>query len=142
MVIEHLEAFNEHSTERLLAGFTADAVWATGRDTCRGRSQLAGLFDAGLWELNPSLTLSTLLCDGDAVAVELLEELEVDGERRRFAIAAFFQIRDGLIHAAKVYREGSADIDGRSAAAPAQTDREGEASLPSPEYADSAQRGR
>lgn len=110
-VREHLAAFNAHSTARLLAGFTDDAVWVTGQDVTRGRDGLAELFDDWLWSLDPSLTVRTLITDGPHAAAELVEEFTVDGEPRRENIAVFFRIDGGLISSAKVYREGSADID-------------------------------
>ena len=110
VVREHLDAFNAHSTERVLAGFAPDAVWRTGADVFEGRAGLADLFDPWLWTLNPSLAEVGLVCEGDLVAAQLVEELTVDGELRRFGIAVFFRVRGGLIVAAKVYREGSADL--------------------------------
>lgn len=111
VVLEHLDAFNEHSTDRLLARFAADAVWTTGGDVFEGRAALSELFDDGLWALNPSLAVRTLLADGEGVAAELRETLTIDGEQRRFDIAVFFDVRGGLISRATVYREGSADLD-------------------------------
>ena len=35
----------------------------------------------------------------------------MDGEPREFHIAAFFSVADGVIRTAKIYREGSADIE-------------------------------
>jgi hypothetical protein len=40
VVLEHLDAFNQHSSDRLLAGFSADAVWATGQDVFEGQAAL------------------------------------------------------------------------------------------------------
>jgi hypothetical protein len=111
VVEEHLAAFNAHDTERVLAGFASDAVWATGQDVARGSDALAELFDAGLWELDPSLRVLTLVDADPLVAAELHETLKVGGERRDFRIAVFFTVAGGLIRSAKVYREGSADID-------------------------------
>ncbi|MCU1658124.1 MAG: nuclear transport factor 2 family protein [Pseudonocardiales bacterium] len=111
VVIEHIEAFNAHSSERLLAGFAADAIWVTGQDTTRGRAGLAELFDPWLWSLNPSLTVSRLAAEGNVVAAELREQLTVDGELRTMNIAVFFDVCDAQIVVAKVYREGHADID-------------------------------
>jgi len=115
VVLAHVEAFNDHSTERLLDSLSNDAVWMTGRDILTGRAELAELFDQGLWDLAPSLEVRSLVVDGTAVAVQLYEELTLDGERQGFDIAVFFAISDGLIRTAKVYREGSADIDQSSA---------------------------
>lgn len=110
-VEEHLDAFNAHDTARLLDGFASDAVWATGRDVVRGRDALAELFDDGLWQLDPNLELRSLVAADDLVATELHETITIDGLRTAFGIAAFFTICDGRIATAKVYREGSADLD-------------------------------
>lgn len=109
-IVEHLAAFNAHDTDRLLAGFAQDAVWATGQDVVRGQAALAELFDPGLWELAPSLTTVTLIADERTVAAELYERITIDGAEREFSIAAFFRVADGLITTAKVYREGTADL--------------------------------
>jgi ketosteroid isomerase-like protein len=110
-VEEHVAAFNAHDTARVLAGFAPDAVWATGQDVVRGSDSLAELFDAGLWQLEPSLHVLTLLGEETLVAAELHETITVEGARHDFRIAVFFTVEAGLIQAAKVYREGSADID-------------------------------
>lgn len=110
-VAAHLDAVNAHDTERLLALFAEDVEWITGRDRFAGRAGLAELFDSGLWALEPSLTVVRMIANGTTVAAQLREQLTVAGEPRDFAIAAFFDVRDGLIRRAKVYREGSADID-------------------------------
>jgi uncharacterized protein len=111
VVDEHLAAFNAHDTARLLARFADDAAWSTGQDVMRGREALAELFDAGLWALQPSLTTTAMVAEEGTVAAELHERITVDGELREFSIAAFFEVSDGLITTAKVYREGIADID-------------------------------
>jgi uncharacterized protein len=111
LVEEHLAAFNAHDTERLLATLAPDVVWATGQDVCRGHDELAGLFDPGLWELDPSLSAAHILSDTTRVAAELVERITVDGELREFHIAAFFTVEEGVIRTAKIYREGSADIE-------------------------------
>jgi len=111
VVLGHLEAFNQHNSARLLAGFTADASWTTGQYFVTGRDGIADLFDAWLWQLQPSLTVMTVIAQHDAVAVELIEELVVDGGPHRYSIAAFFRLKGGLISAAKVYREGMATIE-------------------------------
>jgi ketosteroid isomerase-like protein len=111
LVDEHLAAFNAHDSARLLAGLAEDAQWATGQDVFRGREALADLFDESLWAMEPTLEQRTIVVGDDAAATELMEELTVDGEQRRFAIAVFFRFADGLITHATVYREGSADIE-------------------------------
>jgi ketosteroid isomerase-like protein len=110
VVEEHLAAFNAHDTGRLLARFTEDAVWITGQDRVTGRAALAELFDDWLWSLNPRLDPIWIVADGDRAAAQLHELLIVDGQRREFDIAVFFELADGLIRRAKVYREGSAEL--------------------------------
>jgi limonene-1,2-epoxide hydrolase len=111
LIEEHLAAFNAHDSDRLLKTLAADVVWATGQDVCRGHDELAGMFDAGLWALDPSLTTARMLADTTTVAAELIERITVDGELREFHIAAFFTVEEGVIRSAKIYREGSADIE-------------------------------
>jgi ketosteroid isomerase-like protein len=110
VITEHLAAFNAHDTDRLLAGFDRDAVWVTGQDEFRGLPALRDLFDAGLWELTPSLTTVSLLIEGDRAAAELRERITVAGRVEEFSIALFAEVAGGLIRRAKVYREGSADL--------------------------------
>lgn len=110
MVLDHVEAFNQHDRRRLLAGLAPDAVWNTGRDTFVGHAALAELFDDDLWLLGPSLGVQNLVCDGSVVAAQFIEALTVEGVRQSFAIAGFFVIRAGLIQSVKIYREGSADV--------------------------------
>ena len=109
-VLEHVAAFNARDTGRLLAGFAADAVWVTGQDRFAGHGELATLFDAGLWALEPHLEVRALICAERDAAAQLHERLTVDGETREFDIAVFFELSGGLITRAKVYREGSADL--------------------------------
>jgi hypothetical protein len=111
VVDQHLAAFNAHDSDRLLGWFAIDAVWSTGRDVMRGHDELAELFDAGLWQLDPSLTTIAVVADEHLVAAQLHERITIDGELREFSIAAFFHVVDGLITKAKVYREGTADLD-------------------------------
>jgi hypothetical protein len=109
-ILEHLDAFNQHDTRRLIAGLSSTVVWRTGSDRFEGHSQLGALFGDALWDLAPSLLLRSLLIDGKTAAAELREDLTVDGVAQAFAIAVFFEIEAGLIERATVYREGSADI--------------------------------
>jgi uncharacterized protein len=109
-VHEHIAAFNAHDTARLLAGFAPEAVWITGADRFTGHAQLADVFNPWLWSLAPQLSVLGLVIAGDEAAARLHESLTVEGERREFDIAVFFEFTDGLIRWAKVYREGSADL--------------------------------
>jgi ketosteroid isomerase-like protein len=109
-VREHVRAFNDRDLDALLAGFTDDAVWITGTSCARGRVELTELFSGAMDGLLPTLTVQTLLADGDRVACQMTETLTFEGRERSYAIAAFFALRGGLIASAKVYREGSAEV--------------------------------
>jgi len=111
LVLDHVEAFNTHDRARLLRGVAEDVVWSTGRDTTVGVEALAEIFNDGLWVMQPSLTVEHLLVQGNRAGAQMSEALTVVGEQRCFAIAVFFHIRGGRIRQAKVYREGSADIE-------------------------------
>ncbi|GGP66685.1 nuclear transport factor 2 family protein [Saccharothrix coeruleofusca] len=110
VIREHVDAFNSRDLEGLLAGFTDDAVWITGTSVARGRAELAELFGNAMAGLLPSLVVDNLLVVGDRAACQLTEELSDGGERLTFSIAGFYQLRDGRIASAKIYREGSAEI--------------------------------
>jgi uncharacterized protein len=111
VVRRHLDAFNAGDLDALMAGFTDDAVWITGTTAVRGRADLTAFFSAAISELAPALTVQDLFADGDRAACQMNETLTVRGEARTVSIAAFYQLRDGRIASAKVYREGSAIAD-------------------------------
>jgi hypothetical protein len=106
VVLNHLAAFNDHDTARLLATF-APMVWATGEDVFHGAVELAGLFNQQLWILRPSLEVLSLVCAGEHAAAELREVLSEEGELHRFAIGVFFHVQQGPIRRGRVYREGT-----------------------------------
>jgi uncharacterized protein (TIGR02246 family) len=108
---EQVRAFNTRDLEALLAGFTDDAVWITGTTVVRGRAELAELFADAMAGLLPTLTVQTLLVQGDRAAAQMTETLTAHGEEQTFSIAAFYTLRGGRIASAKVYREGSAVIE-------------------------------
>jgi SnoaL-like domain len=111
LVLDHVAAFNAHSTARLLAGLTEDAVWVTGQDVVRDHDGLRELFDDWLWSLNPELTVRTLVTQAGCAAAELREDLGVDEQRQSMNIAVFFETDAGRIRSVKVYREGRAEVD-------------------------------
>jgi ketosteroid isomerase-like protein len=111
-VLDHLDAFNAHDADRLIAGLHQDVVWATGSDVFRGTSQLRqDVFDHGLWAMRPVLAVRTLLVEGETAAGIFHEALTVDDEHREFDIAVFLTVHDAVIHTVRVFREGSADIE-------------------------------
>ena len=108
---EHVAAFNAHDAARLLAKFDPDAVWITGADRFAGTVELTELFGDALWAMRPSLEIRAMVADDVRAALQLHESLTIDGEEHAFDIAVFLEFADGLITRAKVYREGSADLD-------------------------------
>jgi hypothetical protein len=107
---DHVEAFNSRNLSALLAGFTDDAVWVTGRSTACGRAELTELFAGAIAGLLPTLTIQKVIAGERQAAAELVEEFSYEGVARVDHIAGFYVFRDGLIASAKIYREGSADL--------------------------------
>ena len=110
IVRAHVLSFNAYDLDGLLACFSAGATWVTGTDHFRGTAELAKLFQSAFSELSPKLTITSMVVDGDHVACELSEQFIVDGVARADHIAAFYEVQSGRITAAKIYREGSADL--------------------------------
>ena len=107
---EHVRAFNDRDIDALMSGFTDDACWITGAAVARGRAELTELFRGAMSGLLPTLTIQDLLTAPDRAACQLIERLTVRGEERVCFIAGFYQLRDGRIASAKIYREGSAEV--------------------------------
>ena len=110
IVRTHVAAFNAHDLDRLLAAFSGDATWVTGTDRFHGAADLRKLFASAFSESSPQLSIKNMVVDGDQVACELSEQFVVDGVARVDHIAGFYRVQAGRITAAKIYREGSADI--------------------------------
>lgn len=110
VVTRHIDAFNAHDLDALMACFSADASWVTGSDRFQGAAALRTLFAGAFDALSPRLTLLSLVVQGDRVACELREDYSAEGVDRADHIAGFFRVEAGRISAAKIYREGSADI--------------------------------
>jgi hypothetical protein len=104
-------AFNARDLDALMAGFTEDASWITGSTVVRGLGELTELFAAAMQGLLPTLTIQNLITVGDRAACEMIETLTFDGEDLTFAIAGFYRLREGRIASAKIYREGSAELE-------------------------------
>jgi uncharacterized protein len=109
VVSRHIEAFNARDLDSLMAGLSEDATWVTGTDSFRGAADLEELFSSAFTELSPRLHVESLLAQDDRVACELREDYFADGDRRTDHVAGFYRVEAGLITAAKIYREGSAD---------------------------------
>jgi uncharacterized protein (TIGR02246 family) len=71
VVRERIEAFNDGDLERLMAGFTEDALWITGRTTVRGRDELRSFFGAAIKGLRPNLALRNLIVDDCHAACQM-----------------------------------------------------------------------
>jgi hypothetical protein len=109
-VRRHLRAFNERDVEALIAGLTEDAVWITGGAVVTGHAELTEFFAGALTALAPTLHVRTLVAGGDHVVCELVETLTAAGRAHTFHMAAFYRLRGSRIAAAKIYREGSAEL--------------------------------
>jgi len=59
---------------------------------------------------NLTLTVTSLVAEGDRVECELREQLVVEGSARIDHIAGSYQVEAGQIVAAEIYREGSARV--------------------------------
>jgi len=106
----HVAAFDGGRLDELVAGFTDDATWRTGRSDATGTAELRALFAGAIAGLAPRLRIRGLIARGDRVAAELTETLNVDGRTAEVPITAWYRVRDGRIAEAHVYREGSAEI--------------------------------
>lgn len=109
VIVEHVEAFNARDVDRVMAGLTDDAEWATGSHVVRGIGDLRGFFSAAMSEILPTLRLLDFIGDGDRAAAELHEIWHYDGESKQAYIAGFYRLQDNRIRRAKIYREGSAE---------------------------------
>jgi hypothetical protein len=115
LINAHVDAFNARDLEALMAGFADDAVWVTGQTTARGRAELAGLFAGAMKGLLPTLTIQNLIAGEGQAAAQLVEVFTFEGAEHTDHIAGFYVIKQGRIAAAKIYREGSADVAARDA---------------------------
>ena len=110
-VLEHVRAFSEGDMPALMAGLADDTVWITGRTTVRGSAGLEPFFREAVEGLKPRLAVESLVVQGSKAAAQMTETLVWDGVEQSFPIAAFFTLRDGLIVTAKIYREGTAELE-------------------------------
>lgn len=101
----HVAAFNADDLEGLVAGFSEDAVFASGDQLVVGRRGIRALFRDAVTTLDARLELRQAVVQGEVAACELTERLDLEGRIYEFQLAAFFTVRDGVIARAKVYRE-------------------------------------
>ena len=111
VVRRHVDAFNAGDIDALMACFGEDPTWVTGTDRFHGTADLRELFAGAFAELSPRLHVQSLLAQENLVACELREDYSVAGVERSEHIAGFYRVENGVIAAAKIYREGSADAE-------------------------------
>lgn len=104
----HIEAFNDGDPDLLLADFTPTATWVTGDYTVPS-GDLRPFFEEAMRSIRPRLTLTRTIDGGETVVAEMTETWAHDGEAKRAALVAVFDLDEGRIDKAKIYREGSAD---------------------------------
>jgi hypothetical protein len=108
-VRNHVQAFNRGDSDAVADGFTADALFTTGRDiVVRGRSELRQFFGDALDGHWLRLEITGLVVEGNRVAAQLREHILVRDTESVDHIAAFYVVDGGLLRSVKVYREGSA----------------------------------
>ena len=111
VVRRHVAAFDAGDLEGLLAGFTDDARWRTGRSDATGRDELRELFTGAIGGLAPRLALRRRVGGADGtVAAELTETWTRDGGTGTAPLAGWYRVRGGRIAEARIYREGSAEV--------------------------------
>lgn len=108
LVTRHIDAFNAHDVDALLADFADSAEWVTG-DYMVPAGQLREFFVTAMESITPQLSLRRIIDGGDVVAAEMTETWTHDGTYRSASLIAVFDLADGKIARAKIYREGSAD---------------------------------
>lgn len=108
LVQRHVDAFNAGDAERLLADFAPDAVWVTG-DYIVPAGGLRPFFEGAMRSIRPHLALARIIGGAEIVAVEMTETWLHHEVAKSAALIAVFELADGKISRAKIYREGSAD---------------------------------
>lgn len=109
LVNRHIDAFNNHDVDALLADFGPSADWVTG-DYTVSQGQLREFFSSAMQSITPQLALRRFIDGGDAVAIEMTESWTNEGASKSAALIAVFDLSDGKITRAKIYREGSSDV--------------------------------
>ncbi|GAA2101977.1 MULTISPECIES: nuclear transport factor 2 family protein [Brevibacterium] len=108
LVERHVSAFNAKDLDALLADFTEDARWVTG-DYAVPAGGLRDFFGQAMSAVLPTLTVVRVIDGGESVVAEMTEEWTYEGVVKSAALLAVFDLEEGRIARAKIYREGSAD---------------------------------
>ena len=104
VVRAHLDAFGAHDLPAMLATLAGDAVFVSGT-TLVDPAEFEEFFGWAMREIDPTMTITTLVAEGRHVACQFVETVTSDGERRALNRAAFYTVDHGLITSAKVYDE-------------------------------------
>lgn len=102
VVRTHLGAFSDGDLPGMLVTLAPDAVFTTGTTTVPP-AEFEEFFGWAMREIDPMMTITTVVADGRRVACQFVEEVTSNGERRRLDRAAFFTVDNGLITSARVY---------------------------------------
>ncbi|MCS4592402.1 nuclear transport factor 2 family protein [Brevibacterium sediminis] len=108
LVDRHIAAFNAGDVEELLADFAESATWVTG-DYTVPEGGLREFFTGAMQSLRPRLRLRRIIDGGSSIAVEMREDWSHQSEAKSAGLVAIFDLADGQIARATIYREGSAD---------------------------------
>lgn len=108
LVERHIAAFNTQDVDALLTDFTPTATWVTG-DYTVPEGTLREFFTSAMESLTPQLSLHRVIDGGEIVAAEMSETWSDGEEQKSAGLVAVFDLNDGKITRAKIYREGSAD---------------------------------
>ncbi len=100
----HLEAFADGDIDRMLATLAPDAFFKSGA-TVIAPSDFADFFGWAIRELSPTMQIDNILVDCDQVACQIVESVNLEGERRHLNRAAFYRVAGQLIISAIVYDE-------------------------------------
>lgn len=108
LLSRHIAAFNSRDVDGLLADFAPGMEWVTGDYTVPA-GRLREFFTEAMGSITPRLSLRRIIDGGDVAAVEMNETWTLDGIEKSAEIVAVFDVSDGQIARAKIYREGTAD---------------------------------
>ncbi|MEM9609271.1 MAG: nuclear transport factor 2 family protein [Actinomycetota bacterium] len=110
VVRRHLAAFNAGDVSGLAGTVAPDVMWLTGQDRLVGLAEVEPFFARAMAALRPQLEVHRLVADSGVVMAELIERLIHDGEAQTYPLVGVYDIADGRIVRAAIYREGTADL--------------------------------
>jgi hypothetical protein len=106
VVDAHIAAFNRCDVDAVMAGFDADAEFATADQTVVGARAIRALFaDSFASPITAEIALERAVVAGDTVACELTERLEVEGAAHTIEVAAFYTVVAGQFSRVRIYRD-------------------------------------